>query len=296
MAVYMNYILNKVLIPIFGNNYDYQVSSYFPFSCMTYIKLLEKGSNNVCIFIDITTTTINISQIKMESITQCSLLKHVKKLADELNVPEITLSYLSPELYYGKYEDDSYEFELNIDITMMQILLYGETKFNKNGFYNKNMIEHIANYNHNQKLLQMPIGKLLRIYIKTFNENSRNWLVNPSCFDFECIHKNALYKIKEFVIEHCTFTTANAEEIPDIHTILEIVSVNEFMTAFYKHKLLSGEIDNFIIYVIELINYIELLSYCHEDSDVIEPLLKYDSYLTSTPVYSIEGTLIEIVE
>jgi hypothetical protein len=153
----------------------------------------------------------------------------------------------------------------------------------------------MENSAHNKKLLQMSMGDLLQIYIRKCNDICRNCLLNPSCVNYAYSHAGAMKNMKEFVLKYYYANPQTSSyfisEI-DLETILDTISVNEFMTAFKKQKLLKYDMSYMTVYLIYLINFIGVLHYYDEDGNEGEPLLKYNNELTNVPLYSVEGEFV----
>jgi len=297
MSVSTKYITTNVLIPIFGNKFEYEVKSYYPFDSTTYINLKDPNNHQIQVSMYITQEVLHISSLKKTKHSSGSLLlENIKSLALQFNVPEITL-YDDSSIDYGVYESEIHDYELTIDLYLLHILLYGESWYNKHGFYMKNGNAHMEYSDHNKKLLQMSMGDLLQIYIRKCNDICRNCLLNPSCVNYAYSHAGAMKNMQEFVLHYYYANPKSSSYLEnisemDLETILDTISVNEFMTAFKKQKLLKNDMSYMTVYLIHLINFIGVLHYYDEDGNEGEPLLKYNNELTSVPLYSVEGELV----
>ena len=297
MSVYTRYIIRNLLTPIFGTNLKYEVTSYFPLLSTTYINIKDISNNKICVSMNITTDVLHVSLLKKTKyVSGNAFIDNIKILAEELNVHEITLEDMSV-IEYGIYESELYEYPLTIDLHILHILLYGESWYNKKGFYMKDGNKNMEYYNHNKKLLKMSMGSLLRIYIQKCNSVCSNLLLNPSCVNYTYSHEKAKLKIKEFIIQYYHLKSnqnSSVENISDMENdvILDTISVKEFMRAFKNYKLIKNDMSGMTIYLIYLINYIEVLYYYDENGNETEPLLKYDYQLTNNPVYKLKGELV----
>jgi hypothetical protein len=297
MSFYTRYIINKVLIPIFGTLFEYEVNSYFPIMSTTYINIKDIYNNNICVSMNINNDVLHVSLLKKTKYASGNvLIENIKNLAFEMDVPEITLHDMST-IEYGIYDSNSGKYYLTIDLHVLHILLYGESWYNKMGFYMKNGNQHMEYHAHNKKLLQMSMGNLLRIYIKKTNNVCRNIFYNLSCVDYKCSHVGGIHKMKEFVLQYYSLKSNQnpcVENMTEIEreNILDTISVREFMRAFKNYKLMKSDMSYITIYMIYLINYINALYYYDEHGNETEPLLKYDNHLTNIPIYEVEGELV----
>lgn len=298
MSVYVKYITNNVLIPIFGENFKYEINSYFPLLHTTYINVIDTFSDQICLSMNITTDVLHVSLLKKTPHVHGNvLISNIKTLAEELNVPEITLND-SSSIEYGVYDTESHKYYLTIDLYVLHILLYGESWYNKKGFYMKDGNKYAEYCEHNKKLLQMSMGSLLRIYIQKCTRICNNFLLNPSCVNYTKSHGEAIDSMRDFVLQYFNLksnTEIHVENISEIdrNNILEVITVKEFMRAFKNYKLLKNDMSYMTVYLIYLINFIQELYYYDENgNETVEPLLKYDYKLTNNPVYNVKGEFI----
>jgi len=279
----------QALRRIFGNDFSFKYTKlpFFPLS----IKILMKPKNFLCMEITIHDDCIFINSFN-NSINEFGvlLLDNIKRFSNEMNINEVKVKdnlYICIIFSVNQLSNYVYSHiegfeELYINYFILHILIYGESWYNTNGFYQKDGNKHFENIEYNKKLLDMPLSFILPIYMK---ECSYPAIMNCG-YDYHSDMKN---NIKNFILEH--YHIIDVFEDDDV--VLGMISIQSFMLCFKKHRVDSKELDDMTVYIVELINTIPELYYLDSNGNKTStPLIKYDRDLTSNSVFTLESMCI----
>lgn len=279
----------QVLRHIFGEDFSFKYTKllFFPLS----IKIMMKSNNFLCMEITIYDDCIYINSIN-NSINEFGaiLLDNIKQFAKELNINEVKIKeylYICIIASVNRLSNFVYSHndgceELFIDYSILYILINGESWYNKNGFFTKDGNKHLENREHNKKLLDMPLSFILPLFMK---ECPYPTIMNCGT-DY---HREMQNYIKNFIIVYCQINNEFEYDDEEDDEILGMISIQKFIVYFKKYRIDLHELDDMTVYIVELINTISELYYLDSNGNKTStPLIKYDIYLTSNSVFTLE--------